>query len=700
MESRIQVSSDGKEVSLVHCPVNFQGGKIKGFISSWKRFSSDPLFHKFLHGDLLDFLTFPICEALPPPLRLSPSDQAALDATITDFLLHDIVEVCSPSTGPCYYSPYFPVIKPDGSARVILNLSNFNRHVVYSHFKMDTMKDMLHLMFQDCYFAKIDLKNAYYSVPVRVEDRDWFRFTWRDLHLRFTCLPQGFASAPRIFTKLLKPVFSHFRSLGIITLCYLDDFIFLSSTPEALARDLDYVLSVLDSLGLTINLDKSCLFPSQRIEFLGFDLDSVSMSVTLTRDKQEKIQRLGSALLTKECVSIRELAVFIGNVVAAGYGVRRAPLRYKYLEIVKANALRSFRDQVDFRRVYDQLIVLDARALGLIRWWCVNISSLTNVLPVPAIALELVTDAATDCGWGAHVGSVKTYGHWSADEKNFEHSNLLELKAILFGLRSLCNDVYDSHIRIRSDNTTAVACVNRCGSVREALLDVTVDIFDWADSHRAYLSAAHIRGIHNVEADGLSRIDNLDTEWCIPQSVFSSLCGHFGLPEVDLFASRINAKLDNYFSWHPDPSSLVTDAFSVGWGDVYGYAFPPFRLLGRVIQKIIQDRATVLVVMPLWPTKPWFPVALRLLTATPRLISRGSLYLPQDLSLKHRLERSLVLGALLLSGNHSVREGFLRGLRTSCLGHGDRVRDNSIGRISGDGLTFVVDGALVRFVPL
>ena len=555
-------------------------------------------------------------------------------------------------------------------------------------------------MYPGCFFAKIDLKNAYYSVPIRVEDRDWFRFTWGDLHLRFTCLPQGFASAPRIFTKLLKPLFSHFRSLGIITLCYLDDFIFINSTAVSLERDVDFVLSVLDSLGLTINLEKSCLIPSQNIEFLGFVLDSVRMSVTLTRAKQDKIHGLGTALLSKSRVTIRDLAVFIGNVVAAGYGVHRAPLRFKYLEIIKDNALKSLRGTVAFPRVYDQFLVLDARACGLITWWCDNIHSLTNILTVPPIAFEMVTDAATDVGWGALRGSVKTYGHWSAEEKDSEHCNLLELKAILFGLRSLCHDVRDSHIRVRSDNTTAVACVNKCGSVREALLDVTIDIFAWADARRVFLSAAHIRGIHNTEADGLSRIENLDTEWSIPQSVFSALCTYFGTPEVDMFASRINTKLDKYFSWRPDPSSLVTDAFSVGWGDIYGYVFPPFRIVGRVIQKIIQDRATVLVVMPLWPTQPWFPIALGLLTATPRLISKGSLYLPQDPSLKHRLENSLVLGALLLSGDRSKRGAFRRGLRISSLVPGGLVRNDSIGRISKDGLTFVSEGALVHFVPL
>ena len=496
MASIIQVSSDGKEVTLAQHPGNFSGGKIKYFISFWRQFSSDPFYVKFLLGDFLEFIDSPPSASPPPNLRLSPSDQLALDVTIQEFLDFNIVEPCYPTSDPCYYSPYFPVIKPDGTARFILDLSDFNPNVLYNHFKMDTMVDMTHLMFNDCFFAKIDLKNAYYSVPVRPEDRNWFRFTWQGGHYRFTCLPQGFSPAPRIFTKLLKPIFSHFRSVGIITIHYLDDFIFLSDCAESLAKDVDYVLSTLDSLGLTINFEKSCLFPTQKIEFLGFILDSTLMSITLTKPKQEKIYGLGSALLVKSSVTIRDLAVFIGNVVAASYGVDRAPLRFKYLEILKNKALKSLQDNVPFRQAYDSFVVLDDKARCLITWWCRNIFHLSFSLSIPSISLELVTDAASDCGWGALVGSVRTYGHWTAEEKDLEHCNLLELKAILFGLQSLCNNVSNTHIRIRSDNTTAVACVNKCGSIKEALLDVTIDIFDWAEAHNIYLSAAHTTGIN------------------------------------------------------------------------------------------------------------------------------------------------------------------------------------------------------------
>ena len=178
------------------------------------------------------------------------------------------------------------------------------------------------------------------------------------------------------------------------------------------------------------------------------------------------------------------------------------------------------------------------------------------VLPDPN--LELFTDASLT-GWGARLQGVSTGGHWAASEVS--HINLLELKAVLFGLQSLCNDIHDSHIRIRSDNTTVVACLNKCGSMKEHLLQLTEEIFLWASDRGLYLSAAHIPGKQNVDADDASRASYTDAEWMLQPHIFQEICREFSMPSLDLFATRINAQLDRYVSWKPDPQAYAIDAF-------------------------------------------------------------------------------------------------------------------------------------------
>ena len=63
-------------------------------------------------------------------------------------------------------SSIFTRPKEGSTYRIILNLKSFNKCIPYQHFKMDTLKTVLNLIEQDCVLASLDLKDAYYSVPV------------------------------------------------------------------------------------------------------------------------------------------------------------------------------------------------------------------------------------------------------------------------------------------------------------------------------------------------------------------------------------------------------------------------------------------------------------------------------------------------------------------------------------------------------
>ena len=145
-------------------------------------------------------------------------------------------------------------MKRDGTTRVILNLKDLNKHITHFLFKMDTLKEVVQLIQPNCFFMTINLQNTYYSVYVKPEDRQWLRFFWKNLPFQFTCLPQGLTSAPRIFTKLLKPVLSHLGKLGIIVICYIDDCIIIAASKDELINNVSFVLQLFDSVGLTINV--------------------------------------------------------------------------------------------------------------------------------------------------------------------------------------------------------------------------------------------------------------------------------------------------------------------------------------------------------------------------------------------------------------------------------------------------------------
>lgn len=95
---------------------------------------------------------------------------------------------------------------------------------------MDTFETFLKIITANCFMSSADLKNAYYSLPVATEHQKFLQFFWEKRLFQFTSLPQGLSSAPRLFTKLLKPVYATYLRLGYLNVGYIDDSLLVGET--------------------------------------------------------------------------------------------------------------------------------------------------------------------------------------------------------------------------------------------------------------------------------------------------------------------------------------------------------------------------------------------------------------------------------------------------------------------------------------
>ena len=102
--------------------------------------------------------------------------------------------------------------------------------------------------------ASIDLSNAYYSVPITEEYRYFLRYVWQDELFQFKVLPNGLSSAPRIFKKILKPVYAHLRQLGHIACGYIDDSFIMSDTYINCLNSIRVTRDLFTSLGFCLTL--------------------------------------------------------------------------------------------------------------------------------------------------------------------------------------------------------------------------------------------------------------------------------------------------------------------------------------------------------------------------------------------------------------------------------------------------------------
>jgi predicted lactoylglutathione lyase len=337
------------------------------------------------------------------------------------------------------------------------------------------------------------------------------------------------------------------------------------------------------------------------------------MILSLPSEKIDKILSISIFVLSKRNISIRKLASLIGIYVSAFPAVLLGKFYYRQLEREKIEALRMY-------NTFEAVISLTVNSKKEIQWWIENIQAQNGCsIKLGSINSTIFTDASNS-GWGAWCGTNLVHGLWSESEA-IEHINILELKAVWLALLAFASSLRNVHLAVKCDNSTAVAYINNLGGIKsEKLNDLSKQIWLWCYERNIFLSAFHIAGKENIQADYLSRISKNGTEWSLNKEVFWSLSDTFDL-QVDLFASSVNKKLEKYVSWGPDMEALANNAFSFDWStlDYNIYAFPPFSLIDRILEKISKEKLKngMLLIAPYWPTQAWFPSLLRLAKCPP-----------------------------------------------------------------------------------
>ena len=194
-------------------------------------------------------------------------------------------------------------------------------------------------------------------------------------------------------------------------------------------------------------------------------------------------------------------------------------------------------------------------------------------------------------------------------------------------------------------------------------------------------------------ADFESRRDHADLEWALNPEIFSRAIVKFNIkPQIDLFASRLNTKCPAYISFKPDPHALSVNAFHTSWGKVAFYAFPPFCIIQRVLQKIRQDEATGLVVIPHWPTQSLWPYLTSMLIDYPLILPRTekTLILPPRPNHLHPLYKTMKLLMCHLSGDLLKSRDFRMELQKSSTNPGAMEQQSSTNPTYGSGNSTVV----------
>ena len=158
---------------------------------------------------------------------------------------------------------------------------------------------------------------------------------------QFNVMPNGYLDAMRMLTKVLKPVFAFLREEGHLSIIYVDDSV-LGVTLADCQVNIDTTVCWLKKLGFTIHPGKSVLIPTTVINFLGFTINTLDMTITLKENKKIKIKDL--AMQIRDNVStIRLVSKLLGHISVAFEAVDQGKMHYRHIEFCKINALKKSR---------------------------------------------------------------------------------------------------------------------------------------------------------------------------------------------------------------------------------------------------------------------------------------------------------------------------------------------------------------------
>lgn len=287
--------------------------------------------------------------------------------------------------------------------------------------------------------------------------------------------------------------------------------------------------------------------------------------------------------------------------MAAEPGVEFATLYTKSLEISKDKALKENKGNFDA-----QLCLINENIIDL-TWWINNVKTALKSLTRQEPTMILKTDSSQHGSGGVVKNTVlNTKGYWSYEEQKY-HINYLELKAAFVCVNHFCSTKSDIHVKVFMDNMVAVNYINKMGGRMQTLNELFRQLWFWCKNRHMWLTACHLQGVENIEADRLSRSLNIDKEWKLNDDIFHLIDTFHGTHEVDLFASSCNYQIPRYFSYLPDSRAEAIDALTASWKNLNVYCFPPFSLLGRVMQKVKLEKVDMILIAPVWRTQHWFP---------------------------------------------------------------------------------------------
>jgi len=224
--------------------------------------------------------TIPLTTDVPVarhPYKLSHEKKRIVEAEIADLLEKDIIEPChSP-----YASPVLIVPKKDGTHRMVLDYRALNDISQKRRWPLPRMSEILDSLSDAKFISRLDLKHAFYQIPLAPEDRHKTAFVTSNGQYQFKRMPFGLHGAPSTFQRSMDELLADLKEYA---LPYLDDIIVFSNTFDEHCRHLNDIATRLSTTGFYLKPEK-CILAEKKTELFGFIVGGGSLTADPGRVK-------------------------------------------------------------------------------------------------------------------------------------------------------------------------------------------------------------------------------------------------------------------------------------------------------------------------------------------------------------------------------------------------------------------------------
>ena len=556
-----------------------------------------------------------------------PEHPKFISESVAMLLRRGVIREWDPSWGkPKVVSPLKVVPKKGNKYRLILDLSKLNKHLLFPRFKYDSIAMVAEVFDLDDWLFAFDMKDGYWHCDLHSDMWEYMCFEWEGVIYTFVQLPFGCAPACWVFTKLIKVMVAFWRGSGLKILSYIDDGL-AGAASEAEAKAFsDLVIDTLVRCGWIVNWAKSSFEPSQREEFIGYQVSTAlpAGSIQLSESRWIKLVAAVDRFKLKSAVCARDIARVAGYIVSARPVFDPMALLFTREMYVWVQGMVDSRGW-DWRAgksegLQTELLVWAAH---LAEW---KVRPLFNVTAEPDM---LMAQDASDRAVGGFVGSIESVSDQVEPKgrvievchpviasclegfallppwERCQSSTYRELWAVWFMFSTFAERLRGCVVRVQVDNQAVYYLAIKGKSSVTVLHELLVKVFWLCKAYGIKWEVVWVPREWNQVADDISKWYDPD-DWCLNPHHWAVVCARFGPFDCDCFASSATALMPCYCAVNWCPGVWYVDCFTRSWSAGVRWWNPNPRDVGRVLLKVLRDGAVGSLLLPVWPAAWWW----------------------------------------------------------------------------------------------